>query len=208
MNEAGVCSASIRTRDCGGMDALLQRLEVQARPSVAMTISPSMTQRSGSSASTAVDQLGKVAGHRALVAAAQLDLVAVAEDRSTGTRPTSARRTRPAGSSATDFASIGETGGMTGRSIGSFLLLSVVSGTTSMTRGGSPASLGKWGGRGASPWPAFSCSSDRSSKGVDRSGVVIDAGAGVTQFGEAPWNRLSRQPLGLNVGNLIPTQGC
>ena len=30
MNDAGVCSASMRTRDVGRVDALLQRLEVQA----------------------------------------------------------------------------------------------------------------------------------------------------------------------------------
>ena len=78
MNDAGVCSASIRTRDCGGVHAQLQRLEVQ--PAV------------GGDDDLAVDhaplgqlgdgrrhQFGEVAGHRPLVAAAELDLVAVAE---------------------------------------------------------------------------------------------------------------------------------
>ena len=78
MNEAGVFSASIRTRDSAGWMRCCSASKSSA-VSAGTTISPSMTQRSGSSAMAALDQLGEVAGHRAFVAAAQLDLVAVAE---------------------------------------------------------------------------------------------------------------------------------
>ena len=86
-----------------------------------MTISPSITQRGGQLGLDRRDQFGEIAGHRPLVAAAQLDLVARRENRWTGSRPTWAHRTRPAGSCLTDLASIGETGGMTGKSIGAIV---------------------------------------------------------------------------------------
>ncbi len=56
--KAGVRSASIRTLDSARMDALLQRLEVKPW-SVAMMISPSITQRCGSSALIAATSSGK-----------------------------------------------------------------------------------------------------------------------------------------------------
>ncbi len=78
MNEAGVFSASMRTRDSAGWMRCCSASK--SRPwSVAMTISPSTTQRSGNSAMARGNQLGKVPGHRFLVAAADLDLVAVAK---------------------------------------------------------------------------------------------------------------------------------
>ena len=79
-----------------------------------MTISPSTTQRSGSSALERLDQLREVAGHRPLVAAADLDLVAVAEDDAPEAVPLRLVARRRPGSSGTDLASIGATGGITG----------------------------------------------------------------------------------------------
>ena len=62
----------------GRVDALEQGVEVEARgPTI--TISPSTTHASGRAPAQRLDQLGEVAGERPLVAAAQLDLVAVAE---------------------------------------------------------------------------------------------------------------------------------
>ena len=52
----------------------------KSRPlSPTMTISPSSTNRSGNAVAQRLDQLGEVAGQRPVVAAAELDLVAVAE---------------------------------------------------------------------------------------------------------------------------------
>jgi hypothetical protein len=65
------------------------------------------------------DQFGKVAGHRPLVSAAQLNLVAVAE----ACRPESSPFGLigpPGWDRRNCFASIGETGGITGSFIGSF----------------------------------------------------------------------------------------
>lgn len=58
MNDAGVASASIRTRDSAGWMRCCSASK--SRPwSVAMTISPSITQRCGSSARTAATNSGK-----------------------------------------------------------------------------------------------------------------------------------------------------
>ena len=74
----GVSSASIFTRDSAGWMRSESRSK-SSPSSVAMTISPSSTHRSGSAASSGSTQLGEVAGQRLLVAAAELDVVAVAE---------------------------------------------------------------------------------------------------------------------------------
>ena len=78
MNDAGVCSASIRTRESAGWMPLLQRLEVQAvvGGDDDLAVDHAALRQLGSDRR---DQFGEVAGHRPLVAAAQLDLVAVAE---------------------------------------------------------------------------------------------------------------------------------
>ena len=78
-NDAGVslASSSTATRP-GGCAAAARRS--RARSPAATTISPSTTHGSGSCARSALDELGEVAGQRPLVAAAQLHLVAVAED--------------------------------------------------------------------------------------------------------------------------------
>ena len=58
MKDAGVVSASIRTRESAGWMRCCSASK--SRPwSVAMTISPSITQRSGSSACTAATNSGK-----------------------------------------------------------------------------------------------------------------------------------------------------
>ena len=58
MKEAGVCSASIRTRESAGWMRCCSASKSNPR-SVAMMISPSMTQRSGSSALAAATSSGK-----------------------------------------------------------------------------------------------------------------------------------------------------
>ena len=88
-----------------------------------MTISASTTQRSRQLLPHRGHDLGEVAGHRALVAAAELDLVAVAEHDAAEAVPLRlVEEAGPSGTSFTDLASIGATGGITGRSIGSFCL--------------------------------------------------------------------------------------
>ena len=59
MKLAGVCAASIVDPAGGRVDALLQRLEVQAAPSPAITISPSITARGGKLRRTASTTSGK-----------------------------------------------------------------------------------------------------------------------------------------------------
>ena len=94
-----------------------------ARPSIATMISPSTTQRSRQRLLDRLDDLREVAGEGPLVAAAQLDLVAVAEDDAAEAVPLRleeraalvACRARAAPWSA--LASIGDSGGITGRSI-------------------------------------------------------------------------------------------
>ena len=98
------------------MDAQLERLEVERRRRVAITISPSSTQRAGSCAEQRLAQLGEVAVERLLVAALEQQLVAVAEDERAKAVPLRledpARRRR--GARPTRLASIGRTGGFTG----------------------------------------------------------------------------------------------
>jgi hypothetical protein len=64
-----------------------------------------------------VDELGEVAGQRALVAAAQFHLVAVAEHDGAEPVPFGFEAPGPSGSSGIGLASIGATGGITGRSM-------------------------------------------------------------------------------------------
>ena len=99
MNDAGVCSASRVTRDAAGWMRCCSASKSSPSP-VAITISPSTTHRSGSSARERLDQLREVAGHRLLVAAADLDLVAVAEDQRPEPVPLRLVGARRAGSSA------------------------------------------------------------------------------------------------------------
>ena len=120
---AGVVSASIFTRDAAGWMRWLQQLEVEPglprRPrGGSTTISPSTTQRGGSCAVRLLDDLGEVPGQGLAAPAGQLDLVAVAEDDAPEAVPLRlvASCRRPAGISGTLLASIGSTGGMTGRS--------------------------------------------------------------------------------------------
>ena len=61
-----------------------------------------------------LDDLGEVAGHRLLVARADLDLVAVAEDDRAEAVPLRFERQRAVGICGTALASIGATGGITG----------------------------------------------------------------------------------------------
>ena len=77
----------------GGVDALQQGVEVEA---VAVGVGRRRSRRRRRTARAArarsgLEQLGEVAGERAFLAAGQLDLVAVAERRCSGSRPTSAR---------------------------------------------------------------------------------------------------------------------
>ena len=58
MNDAGVCPASIRTRDAAGCNRSCNASKSSASP-VAITISPSITQRSGNSARAASASSGK-----------------------------------------------------------------------------------------------------------------------------------------------------
>ena len=72
-------SASSLTRDAAGWRRSCSASK-SSPPSRAITISPSSTQRGGSAAASGVDQLGEVALERLLVAALDVDLVAVAKD--------------------------------------------------------------------------------------------------------------------------------
>ena len=79
-NDAGVSAARRRTRDSAGWMRCSRASKSRPRPSrSATTISPSTTQRCGQRGPQRVEQLGEVAGERPLVAAGQLDVVAVAE---------------------------------------------------------------------------------------------------------------------------------
>ena len=102
-----------------GMDAQRQQVEVEAIRLVATTSSPSTTARSGSASRSGSHDLGEVARERAFVAAAELDVVAVAEDDAPEAVPL--RLERPAIAvgqrRASAFANIGDTGGGTGSAI-------------------------------------------------------------------------------------------
>ena len=117
-NDAGVSAASRRTRDSAGWMRCSSASKSRPRSSASgMTISPSTTQRSGSCGQQRLDQLGEVAGERPLVAAGQLDLVAVAEHDAAEAVPlrlVQPARRRP-GSSSASLASIGAIGGAIGR---------------------------------------------------------------------------------------------
>ena len=94
----------------------LQRLEIQ--PVVGGDDDPAIDHATlGQLGRDRRDQFGEVAGHRPLVATAQLDLIEVAE--AYRLNPSHfGSSDAPGGSAATDFDSIGKTGGMTGSFIG------------------------------------------------------------------------------------------
>ena len=93
-NDAGVSFASFATRDAAGMQAELQRIEVEPVV-VAMTISPSMTQPSGRRSSSARAARGST-GPAAADHGSGCRRRRRREKRWRGSRPTSARRgTRP-----------------------------------------------------------------------------------------------------------------
>ena len=95
----------------------LQRFEVQ-RASLAITISPSSTQRTGNCERSGSSSSGKVAVERFLVAALDQDLVAVAKHQRAKSIPLRLEDpVPPRGNSPTRLASIGKTGGFTGRCI-------------------------------------------------------------------------------------------
>ncbi|CAM5320167.1 hypothetical protein SAFG77S_00013 [Streptomyces afghaniensis] len=114
-NEAGVRSASIRTRESAGWIRSVSASKSRC-PSRAITISPSTTERSGNRSRTAVTSSGKylVKGFP----------VRLPSSTSSPSRKTIARNPShfasycmPEGIVATDLASIGSTGGITGRSM-------------------------------------------------------------------------------------------
>lgn len=114
-NDAGVLSASIRTRESAGWMRSVSASKSSC-PSRAITISPSRTQRSGTRSRTAVTSSGKY-----LVSGLPVRLPS---STSSPSRNTIARNPShfasycmPGGILATDLASIGFTGGITGRSI-------------------------------------------------------------------------------------------
>ena len=78
MKDAGVCLGEHPHPRVGRVDALLQRLEVQAvvGGDDDLAVDHAALRQLGVDRR---DQLGEVAGHRPLVAAAQLDFIAVAE---------------------------------------------------------------------------------------------------------------------------------
>lgn len=114
-SDAGVFPASIRTRESAGWMRSVSASK-SSRPSRAITISPSSTQRSGSRSFTAVTSSGKylVSGFP----------VRLPSSTSSPSRKTIARNPShfasycmSGGIFATDLASIGFTGGITGRSM-------------------------------------------------------------------------------------------
>ena len=116
-NDAGVSAARRRTRDSAGW--MRCSSASKSRPRVVgggETISPSTTHRCGQLRQQRREQLGEVAGERPLVAAGQLDVVAVAEHDAAEAVPL--RLVQPAvahrGSSSASLASIGAIGGDSG----------------------------------------------------------------------------------------------
>ena len=101
----------------GRVDALLQRLEIQAvvGGDDDLAVDHAALRQL---CLDRLDQFGEVPGHRPLVAAAELHLVAVAKTYRPEAVPLGLVDA-PGGIVRTGLASIGETGGMTGRSTGS-----------------------------------------------------------------------------------------
>ena len=118
MKEAGVCSASIRTRESAGWMRCCSASKSKPR-SVAMMISPSMTQRSGSSATAAATSSGK---YRVIGRSLRLPSSTSSKSRKQIDLNPSHFGSKEAsgGIVATDLDSIGETGGMTGSFIAPF----------------------------------------------------------------------------------------
>ncbi len=117
MNAAGVCSASIRTRDAAGCSRSCSASKSRPAP-VGMTISPSITQRGGSSARAAAAISGK---YRVIGRSLRLPSSTSSPSRNRIDRNPSHFGSYQAsgGISVTDFASIGGTGGITGSLIDS-----------------------------------------------------------------------------------------
>ena len=90
-NDAGVSFASFATRDAAGCSRSCSASK-SSPCGVAITISPSTTQPSGSAGEQRVVQLGKVAIERPQIAALDEDVGRRRERRSRESRPTSARR--------------------------------------------------------------------------------------------------------------------
>src|SRR5277367_1573756 len=115
MNDAGVFSASIRTRESAGWMRCCSASK--SRPwSVAMTISPSITQRSGNSAMAAATNSGK---YRVIGFSLRLPTSTCSPSRKRIDLNPSHLGSYDAsgGIDFTDLASIGETGGITGKSM-------------------------------------------------------------------------------------------
>src|ERR1700758_5764879 len=116
MKDAGVFAASIRTRESAGWIRCCSASK--SRPcSVAITISPSITQRSGSSSRTAATSSGK---YRVIGRSLRLPSSTSSRSRKQIDRNPSHLGSYDAsgGIDRTGLASIGDTGGMTGNSIG------------------------------------------------------------------------------------------
>lgn len=113
--EAGVRSARVRTREAAGWIRSSSSSN-RSRPSRAITISPSTTQRGGSASRKAVTSSGK---YRVSGLPVRLPISTSSPSRKTIARKPShlASYCIPGGISGTDLASIGATGGITGRSM-------------------------------------------------------------------------------------------
>ncbi len=110
--DAGVSAASRRTRESAGWIRCCSTSN-SSRPSTATTISPSTTQRSGSSALNASTSSGK---YRVIGFSLREPISTSSPSRNTTDRKPShfGSYDAPAGISGTALASIGATGGMTG----------------------------------------------------------------------------------------------
>ena len=118
-NEDGIAFDSFATRDAAGCSRNCSASKFRP-PSVAITISPSITQPGGSRSSSACVQLGKISIERLQIAALDVDVVVSSETRSIETRPTWVRRAgrRWSGMESTSLASIGSMGGCIDRPTG------------------------------------------------------------------------------------------
>ena len=112
MNDAGVCSLSMVTRDVAGWMRCC-RASKSSPASVAITISPSTTHRSGSSRLIASTSSGK---YRVIGFSLRLPNSISSPSRNTIERNPShfGSYEAPGGIVATDLASMGATGGITG----------------------------------------------------------------------------------------------
>ena len=76
------------------------------------------------------------------------------------------------------------------------------------TRFGSPGIFGKFGGYGASPTPSRSSRSTHSSSAPEIAHGLVDPLVQVAALGEAGGHRREREVLGLDLGQLLPRDGC